>query len=146
MTTASALTLAKISAGTYFLGDTIKIDAGCSKSKTDKKNVFQFYENGIWTTAGRVSYVKNSSLCIGTSRVYGTSFYWEVDRIGQTDPSADNIVSGSLQVRIRVTGERSQYGTLKVWISKASKTNVENEREASFADFLNCLNISGSWD
>ena len=128
----------------YFLGDTIEVDALCTKKKSGVS--LDLYSNGVWKSVGRVSYARDEATCSPRKTYYSAVINWEVDRIGDIDAKSDNSVSGNLQIRIKVTGLKTKYGNIKVWQTREAKTKVENQRGASFSGWLDCINNGGSWD
>ena len=139
-----AATFADITQVVYFLGDTIELDAVCTKKKSGVS--LDIYTNGTWKSVGKVSYTRDESTCAPRKTYYSAVINWEVDRIGDIDAKSDNSASGSLQIRIKATGLKTQYGNIKVWQSREAKTKVENQRGASFSGWLDCINQGGSWD
>lgn len=139
-----ASTFEDVTQEVYFLGDVIDIDAICTKKKSGVS--FDVYINGIWKRVGKVSYTRDEATCSPSKTYYSAVVKWEVDRIGDIDSKSDNSASGNLQIRIKATGLKTKYGTIKVWQSLQAKNKVENERGASFSGWLDCINRGGSWD
>jgi len=139
-----AATFADITKEVYFLGDTIELDAFCTKKKSGVS--FDIYTSGIWKSVGKVSYIRDEATCSPRKTYYSAVINWEVDRIGDIDVKSDNSASGNLQIRIKATGLKTKYGIIKVWQTREAKTKVENQRGASFSGWLDCINNGGSWD
>jgi hypothetical protein len=139
-----ASTFEDVTQEVYFLGDTIDIDALCTKKKSGVS--FEIFSNGAWKRAGKVSYIRDKKTCSPSKTYYSAVVNWEVDRIGDVDTKSGNSTAGNLQIRIKANGLKTQYGNIQVWQSQQAKSKVENERGASFSGWLDCINNGGSWD